>query len=77
VTNTSRDWYLTWDASNIEFYPLDSCDNFLEFNISKTFNGELEFMPSNRTGFANHEPHVIFTLAIKPINVKETKWACI
>ena len=77
MNNTNRDWYLSWEAANIEFYPLDSCDTFLEINISNTFKGNLEFLPTHKVNFPDHDPHVMFTLAIKPINEALNKWACI
>ena len=77
VNNTNRDWYLTWEATNIEFYPLDSCDQILEVNVSKTFKGDLEFLPTHRPNFPDHDPCVIFTLVINPITERENKWNCI
>ena len=73
VTNTSRDWYLSWESTNIEFYPLDSSDDFLELNITKSTKENLEFMPTDRPGFPDHDPLVLLTLVIKPINERQNK----
>ena len=77
MNNTNRDWYLSWEAANIKFYPLDSSDTFSEINILKTMKGDIEFLPTHKTNFPDHDPQVMFTLAIKPINEALNKWACI
>ena len=77
MNNTNRDWYLDWEAKNIKFYPMDSCDAFLEIDISKAVKGDLEFLPTHKSNFPDHDPQVHLTLAIKPINSQESRWVCI
>tara|TARA_B110000977_G_scaffold195967_1_gene275445 strand:+ start:2617 stop:2766 length:150 start_codon:yes stop_codon:yes gene_type:complete len=49
----------------------------LQLNISKTIDDEIQFLPTHKTGFPNHDPYVMLTVVIKPINEKDNKWACI
>ena len=39
--------------------------------------GDIEFLPTHKTNFPDHDPQVMLTLAIKPINEALNKWACI
>lgn len=77
MNNTNRDWYITWEATNIELYPLDSSDTFLEVNVLKTMKGDLEFLPTYKNNFPDHDPRVVFTLVIQPISDRESRWTCI
>jgi hypothetical protein len=37
---------------------------------------EIQFLPTHKTGFSNHDPCIMLIIAIKPINEKDNKWVC-
>ena len=72
------DYYNKWEARIIEFHKLESAEEFLTFNLSRTItlkaaNGTLHY--HTYPGYTTHE--VFFTLVIKPIDIPSDRWICV
>ena len=72
------DFYNLWEANIIEFHKLESAEEILVFNISRTLShktGDGAITYHNYSGYNGHE--VFFTLVIKPLDSTTDRWICV
>ena len=73
-----NDYFNSWQANLIEFYPLDSDDTFITIKLgrlitSSTLGSDITY--HRYSGYFDHES--FFTLVLRPINDQKSRWACI